>query len=770
MCKSDIPAAARPHLLLCLGGALLLACSGGDDDGNVNGDEMAPSVEVAFPPPVSLTDASTVTIRGRASDPDGIVAVRVNGQLADTQNAFAEWQTTLTLSHGSNIAVIESEDSLGFIDEQAARIDVMQSANWFEVPTAVATDPVNNRALVLDRVLDALLSVNYATGERVIVSAEDVGSGPRLLDPNAVFYDANGDRALVVDMQLAALLSVDLSTGDRTVLSDGSTGTGPAFDGPWSLTADIAMNRAWVLDIDATDPLNPVPVIVSIDLSTGDRAIVEAPNTGIRPTLTAPTSLAVDATNQRLFVADDDVTDPMMPMAAIFAVDVATAEMTLLSRDGPFALEEPYALSYDPEVAAEQLFVLDRGADAVFAVDVTTGDRTVVSIDGVSTGQDFSVPAAMAIERVDATTTRALVIDTGLDELLAVDMDSGARSVVSDVSIGSGPALVRPVALVVDAAGDSIGRALVVDRQNEAIISVDLATGVRTMVSNDETGDGTPFDDPVALSLDVPVGLYGQEQAASRVFVIDEAAASIVSVNLANGVRTELSGPGAGTGTQFGSPRAVTLIPGDMDAGTVDRLMVADDSLGAIVSVDLASGVRTVLTDGGGGPALEAPQALTPEMDMVGYTGRLLVADRDLASLLAVDIDGGTRTPISGQGVGDGAPFDDPISVQMELAPVPPQDPPVEVGEDELPPPTYMPTGYALVVHSGSGSLLAVELSTGRRTALNNTEELGLGPQLDNPEAMVHDPANERMIVVDSGLESVMMVDSRTNQRVLISR
>lgn len=121
------------------------------------GDNMAPVVEIVFPPARSLTDAETVTLRGTASDADGVAALRVNGMAVSVVNEDGRWQVTVPLVRGENELVIESEDELGNVGVQAAEIVVEQSANILRNSVGVAWDPVGERVLVVDNSLDALL-------------------------------------------------------------------------------------------------------------------------------------------------------------------------------------------------------------------------------------------------------------------------------------------------------------------------------------------------------------------------------------------------------------------------------------------------------------------------------------------------------------------------------------------------------------------------------------------------------------------------------------
>lgn len=762
--------------------ATALAIAGCGDDGSSSppdayaGDGVPPTVQVSFPTPSSLTDTPMLTIRGTAEDVDDIEAVRVNGTMVESDDGFRTWQATVTLTHGPNTFTFESEDAFGAQDGSAAEITVVLSANWIDVPTAVAADPDSGRALVLDRILDAVVSVDYATGERTIVS-DDESEGPDLSEPAAIVLDAANDRALVLDTSLVALLAVDLATGARTVIADALTGEGDDLVGPRALVLDAARSRALVLDVNTTDPQAPVGTIYAVALDTGDRTAIANPDTSERPVLTSAQGLALDAAGGRVFVADTDTeTDPENPRSAIFAVDLASGARTLVSTsanaDQGRVMAAPVALVLDDTADPARLVVLDEGADIVLAVDLATGNRTVLAEDRVSAGPDFSVPIAMALDEDAEGNGRILLVDSGLDELLAVDLGDGARTSLSRVAVGEGPLLAQPGPLVVDTLADPAGRVLVLDQQEDAIMAVDLATSERTLISGEEAGSGPDLDGPAALSLNVHTGLYGQAAAADQVAVADPTAGVLLSVDLASGARTVISGGSAGSGPAFGQPRALTFDAGSEVAGVPARFLVVDAELGALFAVDPANGDRAVISDAstGAGPALGAPVSVALELGDSGPTGRALVLDSNPAALLAVDLETGDREEISGPNAGDGAPLAAPLSVIMELRKAAPPMPPMdEEAPDAGPAPAYEPTGYALVVHGGAGALLAIDLATGRRTELFATG-IGKGPAFDQPRAVWLDPENERMVVADQGLDSLILADRQTGDRVIISR
>lgn len=766
--------------------AAALAVPGCGDDGGGGapdagpdayaGDGVPPTVEVSFPPPSSLTDTPSITIRGSASDVDDIAAIRVNGTAAQTDDGFATWQVTLPLTHGANALTIESEDEFGATDATAAELTVTLSANVMDSPAAVAADPANGRALVLDTQLDALVAVSYATGERTILSDDETGTGERMQDAVAIELDAANQRALVLDG--ATVIAIDLATGNRTPIS-GEASAGEPFVNATHMALDATKNQVLVLDAGriGTEPVEPA--LFSVDLTSGDRTVLVrgAGEADSGPALVSTTALALDAAGNRALIAATDTTDPDNVAVAILAVDLATFERTVVStnanQDQGRAMGEPVSMLLDATVTPARLIVLDAGDDLVLAVDPATGNRTVVAEDRQTPGQDFSVPRAVALDAPEGGAARLIVTDSGLDMVLAVAFADGARTVLSGFNIGQGPTLLDPASLVLDARNGTDGRVLVSDSQEDAVVSVDLATSARTVLSDADTGAGDAFQTPAGLTLDVDTGLYGQIDSAGQVVVADPAAAALVSVNLATGARTTLSGGPAGTGPAFAAPKGVAFDPGDVAASVPARYLVVDQDANALFAVDPANGARTIVSDAstGTGPELGAPQGVTLELGDDGRTGRALVVTADPAALIAVDLTTGERKEISGPNEGDGSLLSAPLAVLMELRKVPqvPLDPAVDAAP--IARPLYEPTGSALVVHNGNGTgaLIAIDLTTGRRTELFQAG-LGKGPELESPRAIWLDAGNDRLVIADRNLQAVIVADRESLDRVIVSR
>lgn len=110
-----------PYLFVPMTMALCLnACGGGGSDSGSSSnsgsggatDSNPPTAQIQFPPPQSLTEADSITVRGTASDPEGaeITVVRINGIDATTTDEFATWSVDVPLTPGTNMLTVETGD------------------------------------------------------------------------------------------------------------------------------------------------------------------------------------------------------------------------------------------------------------------------------------------------------------------------------------------------------------------------------------------------------------------------------------------------------------------------------------------------------------------------------------------------------------------------------------------------------------------------------------------------------------------------------------
>jgi hypothetical protein len=315
-----------------------------------------------------------------------------------------------------------------------------------------------------------------------------------------------------------------------------------------------------------------------------------------------------------IIVIDRDGTAPGAP-GSLFIVDRSTGARTLVSDfgnvgQGPLGNDPIGAIA--PDLLS--LLVIDQNAGtgqagALFVVDIATGVRSVLSDFGaIAQGPLAPQPVALALE----ASGNVLAVDPTAGSnfngaMYRVDRASGARIVVSDFgSAGQGPLGANPVGVAVAVSGE----VYVVDEGagtngSGALFRVDATTGTRTLTSDfGNAGQGPVGANPIGVSI----------SDAGRVFVIDydngtQNRGALFEVAPATGLRTlvsDLGNPAQGAlgdfpyGVATEASGAVLVV--DRDLGTAVR--------GSVSRVDVATGIRTLLSDFG--LATQGPLGLTP--------------------------------------------------------------------------------------------------------------------------------------------------------------
>lgn len=692
-------------------------------------DSTAPKASVDFPLPVSSTTSQTITVRGTAIDEEGgdIASVLVEGVSATSADGFATWQAEVPVPLGRTTLHVATEDGAGNIDTDAARFQLTSGtvAGAFASPKAIEFDPENNRALVIDAGLDALIAVDLTTRVRTIISAENVGSGERFRQPESLVFDAANNRVLVIDKGAGGvLLSVNLASGDRTVLSSSTVGGGDvSFNFPSAVALDTDRNRVLVLNNQWENASQWV--VYAVDLDTGFRTRLDTGGVLFKN----PEDIAVDALNSRALVVDSG-------RRSVIAIDFATGERTNLSgfaqggsliAGGDNIFDSPVSISMD--AANNRALVLDATIDdlgALFAVDLTSGFRDVLSgprEGGGFTGSsnvEFKTPVSVVL---NSNNSRALILDDDTDLLFNVATDgSGTRRLIDNPGTN---------ALIQNATGMGINaeqRAVyLADATRGALIAVNLRTGAKTLVSiGTLESQGPAFNVPVDVVID---------DENNRALVAD-AGTGILAVDLDSGLRTILAGGGNGSGVTLQQPTAIAL---DAVNG---RALVGTSSLDPLIAfMDLPTLQRTTLTGSGVGSGVEFSGARDIILDAENH--RALVVDRN-SVIIAVDLTTGERTTLSGDGVGEGAAFKSLYGVVLDKA-----------------------NNRLLAADLLADTVIAVDLASGDRTVLSGAG-VGSGTSMDQPVA-IELLDNDIVVVLDPGVHEVLAVDLTTGTRTAVT-
>jgi len=239
----------------------------------------------------------------------------------------------------------------------------------------------------------------------------------------------------------------------------------------------------------------------------------------------------------------------------------------------------------------------------------------------------------------DMTNLRLLAVDESLRALIAIDLSSGQFTALSNENLPDANNLfVEPVKVVVNNEGSI---AWVIDRAYDDIVQVNLATGARTLLA-DTVGIGTP------TSLSTTTDFVLDEINGRILLVMGEGAtAQVLSLDLASGQRSVLSDAATpDSSNPLETPQSLALDPVN------NRLLVVqrnhDDSTlsgNALLSIDPSTGQRELLVDA----TVLTNDARDADLDI--DNGRVLIlstiAYRYLSRILTFDLAGNTLTTVS---------------------------------------------------------------------------------------------------------------------------
>jgi sugar lactone lactonase YvrE len=145
------------------------------------------------------------------------------------------------------------------------------------------------------------------------------------------------------------------------------------------------------------------------------------------------------------------------------------------------------------------LVVTECQSRAVVRVNPITGNRDLVSGRGRGIGRSFRCVEGIAVEpRGTLIVTSRDDPDPGLHAVVRVEPVSGNRTIVSNDTTGSGP----PFEFPQDIAAEASGTLVVTDQGLRAVVRVEPVSGNRTIVSSDTTGTGPPFVSPTGIAVE----------------------------------------------------------------------------------------------------------------------------------------------------------------------------------------------------------------------------------------------------------------------------
>ncbi len=403
-------------------------------------DEDAPTVTILFPPPSSMTDLGTVTIRGTASDTlSEITSVQVNGMdVEDTsamgQPAFSTWKLDAGLSSGSNTLTVSAADAELNANTSAGSVEIIANPTLPDFPDStnpvpyaadIILDTTSNppiRAFIADWDTNQILTMDLATGARSLFS-DNTGQGAdtTLTQPLGMVLDETNNRLIVLGQVENSVVEIDLTTKARTLISNNTV---PDSNNIFDDINDAIFHpddSNLLLVADDTHGIIQVNLTTGVrtTFSTADMTRGPVPDT-VNP-FAGAREIVYDSLNDRLIVTDG-------LSGNVYGVNIDTGARTIITNndiDDPASAfsSEISGTAYDPD-NNRLLYVFADCDSSVLEMDLTTGFKTSIASAIII----YSLEYGMALATNGAY---VYVTDRVSSAIVAVDVETGGFVYVS---------------------------------------------------------------------------------------------------------------------------------------------------------------------------------------------------------------------------------------------------------------------------------------------------------------------------------------------------
>lgn len=569
---------------------------------------------------------------------------------------------------------------------------------------------------------------------------------------------------------IRTMAAISVVLGALTLIAGAGNASGPGTAvgggaGPFNNPRAIALTPAGNLLVADFSTGH----IFRLDGTTGDRSLLsDNGNPKLGPAFSQAAGIVV-LPDGRIFVAD-------LALNAVIAVDAKSGARKLLAGGDGVSIRQPFGITYGRIDAHLWLIVADtgspKGGQVIGPLLVDPDSGAVRRLPSPPDNRvAYNDPRSVAFSEASG---KILVGNFGVGTIVEVDPLSGVRRMISDggpKAVGQGEGFVSVTDMILSTDGKSV---IVVDLGREAVISVDLASGDRRVITQSfgrVTGRGFDFRVPHGISpssdgfmvtdfglpgvvrvtgdgtrtvfSSTPVRGFAQIRGIDllsdgSLVVADFAGERLIGVDRTSGARTLISGDGRGGGPPFNGPVSVD----ELDANT---LVASDFSYLAIFFVDRATGRRSFLsgpgtTGRGSGPAVGSRGITIDPMNR----GRILATDFALDAVVAIDIASGDRrifsSAITDTPRGGGPALNNPFGI--------------DVGAD----------GTVYVSDMGLQAALAID-GQGNRTIISSNDGRGRGPKFASPWGI---RMIDGILFVGDG-KGIFRVDLKTGDRSLVS-
>lgn len=578
---------------------------------------LSPVARIQFPrKDVFLINHShQIEVAGVAYDDKSIKSVTVNGVFAslnasssivpstdipETHPHATNWSATITLPPGDTQIDIVVTDSDGLVVKNAATPLTIHNSYR---PGGMLIDVINDR-MIGSNIFGENVATNLQTLASVTFPSVDYRGGVALNKAATDIYSASVINGFLKVYSKRIMTGVDSVIANYDLQLDTETGTWATMISG-TLSSDEKFYFVTVMYAFRDTPAEFK--ILKIDTGSGVVSVLAGKE--IQPTYKNIAGIFY-ANNYLLGLHYDNYYN-----SELIKIDADTGVQTdflTLPRFDLFTLNSDgtrlYGITYDKFVA------------------INLSDMTVVSKPFAAQGNEFALTGLSRL-LVDEKRNRLIVSSAGVDDVIAVDIATGERSLLISNGIGAGTSLVRPEQLEVTS-DDKF--AYVLDGRDMApdtLFKIDLRTGNRTVVA-----DFSAYNNrgTAGLALDEP---------NKRIFVA--LGLTIGVVDLATGTHQIIASADVGLGVTMETLDSISEIIYD---GKNNRLLVSSVHKDFVLAIDPITFKRSVLFDStiGTGATLNGIAAMT--LDNEGKNLYLSNVNGDsTVSILSINMETGDR-------------------------------------------------------------------------------------------------------------------------------
>src|SRR5690625_2403848 len=320
-------------------------------------------------------------------------------------------------------------------------------------------------------------------------------------------------------------------------------------------------------------------------------------------------------TQHTITVSVEDVLGNVEIEAATAVVHQQAWERAFPGDDGEHVFERAEGMTYDEE--GHRVFVADRNTHSVIEVDLATGERELFFKRAES---HFYGASALVI---DKPRNRLLVVNQRDDAVYSLNLEDELQPTLLTSPTHPDtdqPAFRSTRGIALDPQNPD--RAFVTASTSNNLAMLDLRTGLRTLLSDNETPDGdNPFSQPRGLLVD---------DNNNRILVGSGTSTRVIfSVNKTTGKRTIFSSSET-TGGDID-----LFCPASLGSDRIAKRILVGDCGRGIIAIDIDTGERALIK------ALVDPQLASHGMHLYVEEGWevLYYVDSQHRALLMLDLD-----------------------------------------------------------------------------------------------------------------------------------